>query len=100
MTILFEYSIPRFQERSAEPQVPPLRFAPVGMTKERATVLEEWLLNRGAFQIEVRGTADPSTAGRDRSASPDFLSRVEASVNCMWFSLGRTTKVALVRAVK
>ena len=23
MTILFEYSIPRFQERSAEPQIPP-----------------------------------------------------------------------------
>jgi hypothetical protein len=22
---------------------------------------------------------------------PDFLSRVAASVNCMWFSLGRTT---------
>jgi hypothetical protein len=27
------------------------------------------------------------------SASPDFLSRVAASVNCMWFSLGRTTYV-------
>jgi hypothetical protein len=25
MTILFEYSIPRFQERSAEPQIPRLR---------------------------------------------------------------------------
>ena len=24
-------------------------------------------------------------------AYPDFLSRVAASVNCMWFSLGRTT---------
>jgi hypothetical protein len=45
------------------------------------------------FPGEVRGTADPS-------ASPDFLSRVVASVNCMWFSLERTTKVALVRAVK
>ena len=44
-----------------------------------------------AFPRKVRGTADPSTARRDRSASPDFLSRVAASVNCMWFSLGRTT---------
>ena len=31
-------------------------------------------------------TADPS-------ASPDFLSRVAASVNYMWFSLRRTTYV-------
>jgi hypothetical protein len=31
-------------------------------------------------------TADPS-------APPDFLSRVAASVHCMWFSLRRTTYV-------
>ena len=31
-------------------------------------------------------TADPS-------ATPDFLSRVAASVNCMWFSSRRTTYV-------
>jgi hypothetical protein len=31
-------------------------------------------------------TADPS-------APPDFLSRVAASVKCMWFSLRRTTYV-------
>ena len=36
------------------------------------------------YPRKVRGTADPS-------ASPDFPSRVAASVNCMWFSLGRTT---------
>jgi hypothetical protein len=38
------------------------------------------------FPGMVRGTADPS-------APPDFLSRVAASVNCMWFSLERTTYV-------
>jgi hypothetical protein len=37
-----------------------------------------------AFPGEVRGTADPS-------ASPDFLSRIAASISCMWFSLKRTT---------
>ena len=31
MTILFEYRIPRFQERSAEPQIPRLRFATLGV---------------------------------------------------------------------
>ena len=35
------------------------------------------------------GAAERRTAGP--SASPDFLSRVAASVNCMWFSLRRTT---------
>jgi hypothetical protein len=35
MTIWFEYSIPCFQERPAELQIPRLR---LGMTKERATV--------------------------------------------------------------
>jgi hypothetical protein len=34
---------------------------------------------------------DGRTAGP--SAPPDFLSRVAASVNCMWFSLRRTTYV-------
>jgi hypothetical protein len=47
MTILWRDEIPRFQERSAELQIPRL--------------------------------------------PPDFLSRVAASVKCMWFSLGRTT---------
>ncbi len=46
-----------------------------------------------AFSASYGETADPS-------ASPDFLSRVVASVNCMWFSLGRTTKVVPVRVVK
>jgi hypothetical protein len=32
---------------------------------------------------------DGRTAGP--SATPDFLSRIAASVNRMWFSLGRTT---------
>jgi len=44
-----------------------------------------------AFPRKVRGTADPS-------ASPDFLSRVAASVNCMWFSLGRTTSVVAIES--
>ena len=53
-----------------KPQISPLRFA----THCRKT-----------FPGKVRGTADPS-------ASPDFLSRVVASVNCMWFSLGENHK--------
>jgi hypothetical protein len=44
-----------------------------------------------AFPRKVRGTADPSP-------SPDFPSRVAASVNCMWFSLGRTTSVVAVES--
>jgi hypothetical protein len=52
-----------------------------------------WRLWAGGGGAHEWRTADPS-------ASPDFLSRVVASVNCVWFSLGRTTKVALVRVVK
>jgi hypothetical protein len=37
MRILFGYRIPRFQERSADLQIPRL----LGMTKERATVHKE-----------------------------------------------------------
>jgi hypothetical protein len=50
---------------------------------------------RTRFYISRRGSRNCRSVG-----FPDFLSRVVASVNCMWFSLGRTTKVALVRAVK
>jgi hypothetical protein len=39
----------------------------------------------GPYISKIRGTADRSTARRDRSASPDFLSKVVASVNCIWF---------------
>ena len=35
----------------------------------------------------------PEGRTADPSASPDFLSRVAASADCMWFSLGRTTYV-------
>src|ERR1700744_3573953 len=46
---------------------------------------------KGKFGESERRTADPS-------ASPDFLSRVAASVGCLWFSLKRTTSgVADVR---
>ena len=54
--------------------------------------LIEKLRNRKSLRLsktfpgKVRRTADPS-------AAPDFLSRVAASVNYMWFSLGRTTYV-------
>jgi hypothetical protein len=44
------------------------------------------LSSNSAFPREVRGTAGSS-------APPDFLSRVAASVNCVWFSLRRTTCV-------
>src|SRR6202035_5286170 len=33
----------------------------------------------------------PEWRTADPSASPDFLSRVAASVSCVWFSLKRTT---------
>jgi hypothetical protein len=55
-----------------------------------ATALSSWKhqppLCHSGFPGVVRGTADPS-------ASPDFLSRVAASVSCVWFSLERTTSV-------
>src|SRR5271156_6984074 len=54
-------------------------YAPVEMT-----ILFQHRIS--SFPGKVRGTADPS-------AAPDFLSRVAASVNCMWFSLKRTTYV-------
>jgi hypothetical protein len=72
-------------------QVPPLRYAPVGMTllfgvDKRTSRISFSSASSGekTFPREVRGTADPS-------APPDFLSRVAASVNYMWFSLRRTT---------
>src|ERR1700732_3917327 len=43
----------------------------------------KWLRNGKCGAPEWR-TADPS-------ATPDFLSRVAASVGCVWFSLKRTT---------
>jgi hypothetical protein len=47
----------------------------------------------GAFRVCVRTPEFGKPKGRtaDPSASPDFLSRVAATVDCMWFSLGRTT---------
>ena len=39
MTILFENGFPRFHEGSVELQIPPLRYASVGMTKGRAAFL-------------------------------------------------------------
>jgi hypothetical protein len=37
------------QEGSAEPQVPPLRFAPVGMTRGGQRFRREWIPDRGVF---------------------------------------------------
>ncbi len=65
------------------------RYRQPSLTQE---VREKCGLGSQRWRVETE-TADPS-------ASPDFLSRVVASVKSMWFSLGRTTKVALVRAVK
>jgi hypothetical protein len=45
------------------------------------------------LQIPPRHAPRRAGAGRDRPASPDFLSRIAASVNYMWFSLERTTYV-------
>src|SRR5216684_9119758 len=53
----------------------------------------QWRLWAGRCGAHEWRTADPSTARRDRSASPDFLWRVVTSVSCMWFSLERTTSV-------
>src|SRR5882672_8618148 len=55
-------------------------------TARRGRALHCATLCRKTFPGKVRGTADPS-------ASPDFLSRVAASVSCVWFSLERTTSV-------
>ena len=44
------------------------------------------------------GAHEWRTAGP--SASPDFLSRVAASVSCVWFSLKRTTSGSPMRAVQ
>jgi hypothetical protein len=44
-------------------------------------LVELWAGRSGAHEWRTAGP----------SASPYFLSRVAASVNCMWFSLGRTT---------
>jgi hypothetical protein len=43
-----------------------------------------WRLFAGRSGANEWHTADPS-------ASPDFLSRVAASIGCVWFSLKRTT---------
>ncbi len=40
---------------------------------------------------DERDVGHPIFCCQDRSAPPDFLSRVAASVNCMSFSLRRTT---------
>jgi hypothetical protein len=120
MTILCEGETSRFHERPSEMQIP--RF--LGMTKERIGfqgrfVAEMTKGERGSIgdRLHGRKTADLSTSLRsggddnsggrggfalprkvrgiaDPSASPDFLSRVAASISCMWFSLGRTTQVA------
>src|ERR1700733_13269555 len=65
-------------EVRAKGQISPLRYA--------GFPLELGCFGRKTFPRKVRRTADPS-------ASPDFLLRVAASVNGMWFSLGRTTYV-------
>jgi hypothetical protein len=39
------------------------------------------------------GAGHTNGAPQIRSAPPDFLLRIAASVNNMWFSLGRTTSV-------
>src|SRR5882757_7985658 len=63
-----------------------LNRAPKALVPLPGSLLEVKILlsSYSAFPREARGTADPS-------ASPDFLSRIAASINCMWFSLKRTT---------
>src|ERR1700733_343485 len=61
-----------------------LRSGPTaGRDRRDDTSVWGWGLE-GKFGRSERRTADPS-------ASPDFLSTVAASVNCVWFSLERTT---------
>jgi hypothetical protein len=78
MTILFEYSIPRFQERSAEPQISPLRFAPVEMTilfeysiprfQERSAEPQVPPLRYPGFPVDVDGVGGPHAPFLKRKA--------------------------------
>jgi hypothetical protein len=56
----------------------------LSLLDERA--VDWWRAEAGRGGAHEWRTADPS-------ASPDFLSRVAASVSCVWFSLERTTSV-------
>jgi len=58
-TILFEYRIPSFHEKSPEPQIPRLRSDD---KKERATVDKKWLLHRGILQVNF-GRSVPGSRG-------------------------------------
>jgi hypothetical protein len=65
--------------RKKTPQISPLRYAPVEMTN--------------CWRDEILHFQERSAELQIPRLPPDFLSRVAASVNCMWFSLGRTTYV-------
>ena len=62
-----------------KPQISPLRCAPVEMT----------ILWRYKIGVSRNGPLKPQIP----RLPPDFLSRVAASVNFIWFSLRRTTNV-------
>jgi hypothetical protein len=53
------------------------------------SLLPSPVAGRSAVLFSASVTNESETA--DPSATPDFLSRVAASVDCMWFSLRRTT---------
>jgi hypothetical protein len=54
-----------FQERSAELQIPPLRCASVGMTKERATPPRTAVAGQKRFFIPLGGPQAYDLSGRD-----------------------------------
>jgi hypothetical protein len=58
-----------FQERSAELQIPPLRFASVGMTKGRAKRPWRVVAGQSAFFITLGGPQAHESSGRDEKFS-------------------------------
>jgi hypothetical protein len=64
-----------FQERAAEPQVPPLRYAPVGMTKGREGASKEVAEREPVSSAWVGPLAHDSCARDDNSVAWESISR-------------------------
>ena len=83
MTILFENGFPRFHEGSVELQIPPLRYASVGMTKGRAALPLRFDAAADEQQVPVRLRSGQAL----HYATPDFLWNLMALVDLMGLSL-------------
>jgi hypothetical protein len=101
-----------FQERTAEPQISPLRCAPVEMTKGRAVLPATVVAEQDAFFITMGGPQSHDSSvekhfqervSTQRSlhyAPPDFLSRPVALGICMRLSLRRAAHVDVASSAK